>query len=123
MRKKILIARRLRRNQTDVEKILWQHLRNRRLNGVKFRRQHPIGRYIVDFVCREEALIVEVDGGQHNSELEKKRDVVRTAWLEKEGYKILRFWNNEVIENLDGVLQIISDFLTSPAPSPGRRGR
>ena len=120
MRKKILIARRLRSNQTDVEKLLWQHLRNRRLNSVKFRRQHPIGRYIVDFVSLERKLIIELDGGQHNSELGRKRDATRVSWLNKEGFKILRFWNNEVIENLDEVLQVISNTLT--LPSPGRRG-
>ncbi len=118
--RKILAARYLRINQTDVENMFWQQLRNRRLNGVKFRRQHPIGRYIVDFVSLEKRLIIELDGGQHNSEIGIKRDAIRVAWLEKEGFKILRFWNNEVIEDLEAVLEMINNALT--LPSPERRG-
>lgn len=118
--RKILSARYLRTNQTEVEKIIWNQLRNRRLNGVKFRRQHPIGRYIVDFVSLERNLIIELDGGQHNSELGRKMDAVRQTWLENRGFKVLRFWNNEVVKDLDAVLEVINNNLT--LPSPKRRG-
>jgi very-short-patch-repair endonuclease len=99
------LSRNLRKRQTDAENLLWRHLRGKQLGGVKFRRQHPIGKYIVDFVCLEKQLILEIDGGQHA--IEKVRDVERAKWLTAEGYKILRFWNNEVLENLTGVLETI----------------
>ena len=99
-------ARNLRKNQTDVEKLLWSHLRNRHLDGYKFRRQFPIGRYIVDFVCNSKDLVVEVDGGQH-AELTTK-DEVRTEFLNKEGYKVVRFWNNDVLAQHRNVI----DYLT-----------
>jgi len=98
-------ARRLRRDQTDAEKKLWSHLRRNAL-GCSFRRQHPIGSYIVDFVCLELRLIVEADGGQH-SELRAAHDVARTEWLEARGYKVLRFWNNDILANTDGVIEAI----------------
>ena len=109
-------ARQLRGNQTDVERRLWSKLRDRQLFGAKFRRQVPIGRYIVDFVCRESSLIIELDGGQHSSV--SKYDIERTAWLERHGWRLLRFWNNEVIESLEGVLQTISARVISPSSSP-----
>jgi adenine-specific DNA-methyltransferase len=96
-------AKQLRRDQTDVEELLWQHLRNRQLGGLKFRRQATVGRGIPDFICAEKRLIVELDGGQHSEET----DAERTAKLEALGCKIIRFWNNEVNENLDGVLERI----------------
>ena len=96
-------ARRLRENQTDVENKLWSQLRGRQLSGVKFRRQHPIGPFIVDFCCVERGLVVELDGGQH-AEL-NVGDEQRTKILERFGYRVLRFWNNEVLSNADGVLQ------------------
>src|SRR5690606_36880806 len=86
-------AKRLRRNMTDAERLLWKHLRAHRLNGHKFRRQHPIGPYIVDFVNLGANLIVEADGGQHN---ENALDVDRDAWLQSQGFKVLRFWNNDI---------------------------
>lgn len=91
-------VRNLRQNQTEAEKLLWPRLRNYQL-GCKFCRQNPVGKYIVDFVCVERGLIIELDGGQHTSE----RDQQRADDLEKMGYRILRFWNNDVFENMDGV--------------------
>jgi very-short-patch-repair endonuclease len=93
-------ARELRANQTDAERKLWYALRDRRLAGLKFRRQHPHGSYTLDFFCEAADLIVEVDGGQHSEEI----DVTRTAYLEAQGLLVLRFWNNEVFGNLVGCL-------------------
>jgi very-short-patch-repair endonuclease len=90
---------------TDAERHLWKHLRLKNVDGFKFRRQHDIGIYIVDFVCLKAHLVVEVDGVQHVDAVEY--DFARTAFLKKEGYRVLRFWNNEVLENIDGVLQVI----------------
>jgi len=102
MARAVTNARRLRRRLTDAERALWRNLRDRQLDGHKFRRQHPLGRFVVDFVCLEERLVVELDGGQHA--LRKNADTARTAWLNREGYRVLRFWNNEVLRNTDGVL-------------------
>jgi very-short-patch-repair endonuclease len=96
-------ARQLRRDSTEAEKTLWRHLRARQLNGAKFRRQHRIGPYIVDFVCLELHLIIELDGGQHAFDTP-----ARTNFLVSEGYRILRFWNNEVLANPEGVHHTIS---------------
>jgi very-short-patch-repair endonuclease len=96
-------ARRLRREATDVENLLWQRLRGRRLGGFKFRRQATVGERVADFLCAEKRLIVELDGGQHSVEA----DAARTAYLERLGYRVVRFWNNEVNENLEGVLSAI----------------
>jgi len=90
---------------TDAERKLWNTLRNRQFGEYKFRRQVPIGPYVVDFVCFEEKLIIEVDGGQHAEEFE--RDAARTEWLEAEGYRVVRFWNNDVLGNTDGVIRAI----------------
>ena len=114
----ILNARKLRNNLTEAEKYLWYVLRLKDL-GVKFRRQAVIGRYIVDFVCYERRLIVEVDGGQHaDSEYDKERD----EWLRGQGFKILRFWNNDILENREGVLENIIEHLQSPLPNPPHKG-
>jgi len=85
--------------------LLWSKLRARQIEGCKFRRQAPIGKYIVDFVCHEKRLIVELDGGQHaeNCETDRQRD----KWLGEQGYKVLRFWNNDVLTNIEGVLETI----------------
>jgi very-short-patch-repair endonuclease len=107
-------ARRLLRNATIAEQRLWYRLRSRSLYGMKFVRQEPIGPYIVDFVCRERRLIIEVDGRQH---AESERDLVRDRWLRDHKYRILRFWNNDVIQNTDGVLEAIAEVLGA-APSP-----
>ena len=100
-------ARELRQKYTDAEKALWMKLRNRQLEGVKFRRQQPIGSYIVDFASFERSLIIEIDGGQHNEDRTKGRDEERTIRLEERGYRIIRFWNNEVLTNPEGVLEKI----------------
>ena len=115
-------ARALRRNQTDAERRLWSRLRNRQIVGFKFKRQFPIGAYFADFVCLETGLIIEVDGGQH---LEQQiRDAVRTEFLERLGYRVLRFWDNDVLLRTDAVLVAIHEALVcpSPAPSPRKRG-
>jgi very-short-patch-repair endonuclease len=98
----------LRRNSTDAERKLWHHLRAKRLSGLKFKRQEPIGNYIVDFVCHERKVIIELDGGQH-AEL-AVRDMVRESWLQSRGFRTLRIWNSDVFTNMDGVLQMIMDF-------------
>jgi len=103
-------AKALRNNMTDAEKRLWIELRRRRLLGCKFRRQQPLGSYIVDFVCLSERLIIELDGGQHARELAYDR--CRDHWLTEQGFTVLRFWNNNVFENIEGVLQRITDELT-----------
>ena len=96
-------ARRLRANQTDAEARLWHHLRARRLEGEKFVRQFQIDRYAADFACRAARLAVELDGGQHCAE----RDAARTEAIERHGYRVLRFWNHDVLENSSGVLESI----------------
>lgn len=112
-------AKQLRRDATPAETLLWHQLRNRQLGGHKFRRQQPIGPYIVDFVCPELKLVVELDGGQHAET--HSRDQARIAYLESSGFTVLRFWNNAVFENLEGVLTVIADF--TPPPNPSRKGR
>jgi very-short-patch-repair endonuclease len=108
-RKMIRIARKLRGNQTDVETVLWNRIRNRQIDGHKFVRQEPIGGYICDFVCRDKLLIIEVDGGQHN---ESPTDAIRDQRLIADGFRVLRFWNNDVLGNLEGVLATIQSELT-----------
>ena len=98
-------ARQLRARQTEAERRLWFLLRDRRLNGAKLRRQVPIGNYIVDFVCQEAKLIVELDGGQHAEQI--VYDAARTKWLAEVGYRVLRIWNTELFENEEGVLTAI----------------
>jgi adenine-specific DNA-methyltransferase len=108
-----LRARDLRKSSTKAERALWAQLRDRQLGGHKFRRQQPIGPYIVDFFCLERKLVVEVDGGQHGPEVDERR----TAFLESEGCRVLRFWNEEVLESMDGVLRIIAEHLRAASPS------
>ena len=117
-------ARRLRRNPTEAERSLWQKLRFWQVNGYKFRRQQPLGNYIVDFVCLEKRLIVELDGGQHaeQSDYDAKRD----TWLSEQGFTVLRIWNNDVLNNFEGVTETIVETLKdspflSPSPQGGRR--
>lgn len=110
-------ARQLRKRSTDAERKLWLLLKNRRLGAYKFRRQVPLGNYIVDFLCYEKKLIVEVDGGQHNSNVEY--DMQRDAWLKKNGFKTIRFWNNQVLLNSDEVqLEILKHLEEYPHPDP-----
>ncbi|HNB26135.1 MAG TPA: DUF559 domain-containing protein [Alphaproteobacteria bacterium] len=103
-------ARQLRATQTDVERLLWLRLRDRRLNGAKFRRQVPLGPYIVDFVCMDSRLVIELDGSQHADQT--SYDAARTDFLKSQGYRVLRFWNNELLENEQGVLTTIVNELT-----------
>jgi len=98
-------ARELRRNSTDAERLLWGHLKAKQFEGLKFRRQEQIGRFIVDFVCYEKGIIVEADGSQHV--LEKEKDEERTRWLNSQGFMVLRFWNHEILSNIEGVLEVI----------------
>src|SRR5688500_840366 len=125
-RQNVTHARALRSGQTDAERLLWRHLRDRRLLGRKFRRQHEIGPYIVDFACADPGLIIELDGGQHLEQVE--RDARRTAWLRREEYRVLRFWNDDVLKSTDLVLEqiVVALELTSPHPDPlpgGERGQ
>jgi very-short-patch-repair endonuclease len=115
-------ARSMRREPTEAEKKLWYALRNRRFGKRKFRRQVPVGRYIVDFLCCEKWLIIEVDGGQHN---ERDSDLTRDAWLRSQGYMTLRYWNTDVLENLAGVLMDIEsrgERARHPSPPVGEGG-
>jgi very-short-patch-repair endonuclease len=109
-------ARRLRRDQTNAERMLWFRLRDRRLNGWKFRRQFPVDRYVVDFFCADAHLIVELDGGQHAARTDA--DAQRTKVLEAMGYMVLRYWNNDVMQNIDGVLEDIYAALERHRPEP-----
>ena len=98
-------ARELRKNMTKQERILWNILKDKQFYGYKFRRQHPIENYIVDFICREEKIIIEIDGGQHNQPSDIEYDKKRTLFLESQGYTVIRFWNNDIDKNLDGVFK------------------
>lgn len=100
-------ARYLRKSQTDAESLLWSRLRARQLTGIKFRRQHPIGPYVLDFYCAEAHLAVEVDGSQHLELIAINQDQARMKFLENKSIKVIRFWNHEVLENLDAVLESI----------------
>lgn len=109
-------AKELRRKQTDAERVLWMRLRARQVNGLKFRRQHPIGRYIADFCCPEKCLVIEIDGGQHmNQTFDDER---RTEFLVQEGYRVLRYWNHDVLTAPEAVLQHVIQETESPSPRP-----
>ena len=110
-------ARELRSRSTDAELKLWNRLRARALNGHKFVRQAPIGSFVVDFICRERRLIVEVDGGQHST---STADATRDKWLTDHRYRVLRFWNNDVLRNTEGVLETIAEALAEAPPHPDR---
>jgi very-short-patch-repair endonuclease len=112
-------ARSLRTHQTDAEQKLWQQLRANRFMGLKFKRQKPMGPYIADFVCLECRLIVEVDGSQHLLSLS---DQARDAWFVGQGYRVLRFWNNQVLQEMDGVLESIRQVVISPPPQAVKGG-
>ena len=111
--KRVTLARNLRRKQTDAERKLWSILRGRQFENSKFRRQEPIGKYIVDFVSLDRALIIELDGGQHNQQSEMEKDETRTKWLERKGFRVIRFWNNDVLQNIDGVASKILEILNN----------
>ena len=108
------IAQELRSNPTEAEKYLWHILRGKSM-GVKFRRQAVIGRYVVDLVCFERNWVIEVDGGQHS---ENQKDIKRDAWLKSQGFEVIRFWNNDVLGNLDGIFEVIALRLNSPTLAP-----
>ncbi|MBI5740976.1 MAG: endonuclease domain-containing protein [Nitrospirae bacterium] len=109
-------ARLLRNRPTEAEQLIWNHLRMKQMEGLKFRRQQPIDNYIVDFVCFEDRLIIEIDGGQH---AENEKDIKRDRYLSKNGFRVLRFWNNDVFKNIEGVLEVIRiNCLKSPSPLP-----
>jgi very-short-patch-repair endonuclease len=109
----------MRTEMTEAEKRLWYWLRAHRFRGVAFRRQTPIGQYIVDFVSHERRLIIEIDGGQHN---ENKADALRDQWLSSKGYRVLRFWNSDILRNRDAVLERISDAICRARP-PSRQSQ
>lgn len=111
----------LRKRSTEAEQLLWKHLRMKQLDGFKFRRQQQIDNYIVDFVCFEKRIIIEVDGGQHSRQ--KENDLARENYLRHQGFEVIRFWNNEVLKNISGVLETIRERCLSPAPqSPPVKG-
>ena len=105
-------AKQLRKDSTDAERGLWRVLRSRQLAGYKFRRQQPLGPFIVDFVCFEARLVVEIDGGQHGEKEQLAHDSKRTAWLQNENFRVLRFWNHEVLGQLGSVCEAIGEALT-----------
>jgi very-short-patch-repair endonuclease len=108
------LAKNLRKRSTDAERNLWKYLSSKQMEGLKFRRQEPIGKYIVDFVCYEKAIVVEVDGGQHSEAVDSDRDI----WLRSQGFNVLRFWNHDVLTNIEGVLEMILRYCTQKSPSP-----
>ncbi|MGN7930449.1 endonuclease domain-containing protein [Sphingopyxis sp. 22461] len=115
-------SRELRLNATDAERKLWAQLSARKIAGVRFNRQFPIGPFICDFVSRSVKLVIEVDGGQHAVDVEK--DQARTAYLEAQGYRVIRFWNNDVLDRIEGVVsEIEADLETCPPPTPPINGR
>ncbi|WP_421197010.1 endonuclease domain-containing protein [Aeromonas jandaei] len=99
-----LFAKRLRQDATQAEQKLWQQLHNRRLAGLKFRRQMPIGPYVVDFICLEQGLVIEVDGSQHGTQANQMHDEARTAYLNQQGFRVIRVWNNDVLSRMEVVL-------------------
>ena len=119
-RQSTIRARDLRQSQTEAEKVIWHHLKAKRFLGLKFKRQHPIGPYFPDFVCLEQKLVIEIDGGQHS---ENTKDVTRTKYLEKEGYTVIRFWNNDVLGNIDGLLSSLSLTLSPHAGEGNKAAR
>lgn len=115
-------ARHLRRAQTDAEALLCRRVKNRHLGGPRFRRQFPIGSYIADFCCFENRLVIEIDGGQHD--MRSAADEARTSLLESHGYRVVRFWNNEVLTNLEGVAgRILEELARGPSPRPSPLSR
>jgi len=115
-----LRARELRRNATDAERKLWQTIRRRQVEGFRFRRQVPLGPYIVDFACLSARLIVELDGGQHTEDENIMKDESRTAWLNGQGFRVIRFWNLDVLKNVEGVWESIAAALAETATPPSR---
>jgi very-short-patch-repair endonuclease len=106
----------LRRDTTDAERKLWWHLRRLPAGGSHFRRQATIGPYFVDFACHAKRVVIELDGGQHGEELHVQRDLRRDAYMRTNGYRVLRFWNNDVMQNIEGVLELIAEAMSAPLP-------
>lgn len=121
---KIEKSRQLRKNITNQERKLWNIIRNRQFFNFRFRRQFPIGNYIVDFVCREKKIVIEVDGGQHNEKNNIDYDNMRSEYLALEGFKVVRFWNNDIDNNIDGVYEKLKEVfeITPSQPSPSGEG-
>jgi very-short-patch-repair endonuclease len=118
------IAKTLRKRPTDAERFLWKHLRTKQIEGHKFRRQEPIGNYVVDFACFESNVVIEIDGGQHAA---SEKDMVRDAWFRSQEFKVLRFWNHDVLLNIGGVLEVIrrtciQQSPDTPSPTPPIKG-
>lgn len=107
-----VLAQTLRQASTDAEQLLWRYLRARQLGGFKFRRQYPFGAYVLDFVCLEKHLVVELDGGQHSEPEQMRHDEIRTTWLQAQGFVVLRFWNHEVLQQTSDVLARVLQALT-----------
>lgn len=127
-------ARKLRADMTEPEKKLWEALRRKHIGGLRFRRQYPLGPYFADFVCLPARLVVEVDGSQHANTKQSAHDLRRTEWLQGENFRVLRFWNVDVLQNLDGVLEVIDAAIRKNPPpdartqgarpsAPSRKGR
>ena len=108
------LVRRLRADPTEAEKALWQRVRAKQISGLRFRRQFPIGPYVVDFVCLKHRLVIEIDDGQHATQTAE--DAARTGWLESQGFDVIRFWNNEALANTEGVLTTIVSRIAGSAP-------
>ena len=116
-RELLRISRTLRKKQTPWEHKLWQYLRANRLEGVQFKRQVRLGNYIVDLYCASKKLVIELDGGQHSEQDTAKRDKEKEQYLRNQGYTVLRFWNNEIDQNFDGVLEEIRNKIVNPSPN------
>ncbi len=114
-------CRKLRKSQTSAELKLWSCLKNRQIFGLKFRRQHPIGKFLIDFYCHEARIAIELDGGGHAEPPQAKHDNERTKFLETEGIKVLRFWNTDVSKNLEGVVKAIADAVPSSSQALAAR--
>ena len=111
MKKNVEFARKLCKEQTPQESKFWSIVRNHKFYGLEFRRQYPMGDYIVDFICREKKIIIELDGGQHNEPDNIEKDNIRTEFIESNGYKVIRFWNNDILSNIEGVYQKLDEIL------------
>ncbi|MBI4289723.1 MAG: endonuclease domain-containing protein [Chloroflexi bacterium] len=122
-KKEIGFARSLRQRQTDAEEVLWFRLRNMQFNGIKFRRQQPLGRYVVDFVSYDRKLVIEIDGSQHTEEPTVEKDRRRTRRLNSQGFRVVRFWSNDVLTNTDGVVERIGEILEDSAARTEREDR
>lgn len=107
----------LRRDQTDAEKALWDHIRNRQFYGIRFCRQYSVGPYILDFYCPPLKLAIELDGGQHAQDDNQEYDAARSAYLKTQGINVIRFWNHEVLQDIEGVLTLMAERITPPSPS------